>query len=90
MTYPRDLQMALERVGDTARKYADSEVDALRAALSIALGYLNAPVGFYQNALDVDDEPPSDATDSVGVGTGASWNYGLSIQLGSHDGLVIR
>lgn len=37
---PADLTAALEQVADTARPYADGEVGALRAALSIALGHL--------------------------------------------------
>lgn len=37
---PADLQEALSRVFETARKYSDTEVHALRAALNIALSYV--------------------------------------------------
>lgn len=40
--YPEDLRLALERVADVARPFPDAEIQALRAALSIALGHLAA------------------------------------------------
>jgi hypothetical protein len=40
---PEDLQEAMSRVFETARKYSDSEVHALRAALNIALQYVRMP-----------------------------------------------
>lgn len=41
---PEDLRLAMGQVFATARKYSDSEVHALRAALSIALQYVSPPL----------------------------------------------
>jgi len=41
--WPPDLRAAMDRVSDTMRQFADSEVGALRAALSIALDYVVKP-----------------------------------------------
>ena len=55
--YPRDLTLALERVADTSRKYADTEVHALRAALSIALSYVPQTLEISRVAQGADWSP---------------------------------